>query len=195
MNTTIKPPQEEKITELYSGTLLIFGIAMAALGVVAILASALATIGAVLVLGGVLLAAGILECIQAFRMARKHKKHVLLNALSAIVYLCAGALLLFNPFAGALSLTLLIGAYLIVSGVINLFHGFRHRKEPNFGWFIFGGIVDLILGFIIVLGWPVTALWVIGLLIGIEMLTYGSAWIATSFAFKDIEKDLYRRTA
>jgi len=194
MTTTMRPSDKQQIVEMYSRTLLFLGISLAVLGVVAILTSVFFTIGTVLVLGGVLVAAGVVECIHAFKAAKQQKK-VILNVLSALLYFCVGGLLLWNPIVGALSLTLVISAYLFLNGVLSVALGIRHRKEPLWGWFIAGGIVDLILGTLIATGWPATALWIIGLFVGIEMLMYGASWIAMSFAFKEIEKELQQRSA
>jgi uncharacterized membrane protein HdeD (DUF308 family) len=190
----MRPSDKQQIVEMYSRTLLFLGISLAVLGVVAILTSVFFTIGTVLVLGGVLVAAGVVECIHAFKAAKQQKK-VILNVLSALLYFCVGGLLLWNPIVGALSLTLVISAYLFLNGVLSVALGIRHRKEPLWGWFIAGGIVDLILGTLIATGWPATALWIIGLFVGIEMLMYGASWIAMSFAFKEIEKELQQRSA
>jgi uncharacterized membrane protein HdeD (DUF308 family) len=188
MATSMKTPQgENEIGELYSGSFLFLGITLAVLGIIAIAGSVLFTFGTVVVLGVLLIAAGIVEIVQVSRMRHaQDKKRTLLNVLSAIVYLITGAVLLWHPVAGALGLTLLISIFLLVSGVINLVHGIRHRRESQWGWFIFGGIVDLILGALIFMGWPATGLWVIGLFVGIEMLIYGSSWIGLSVSLRRI---------
>lgn len=197
MATTMRPQNEtQKVLESHAGTLLFMGAAMVVLGVIAIFGPGIVTVSSVILLGSVLIAAGIVEFIQSFRVAREeHKGRVLFNVMSAIVYLLAGATMLWRPVAGALSLTLLISAYLIVSGVINIAHGSRHRKEKEWGWFIFGGLLDVILGALIAAGWPSTGLWVIGLFIGVELLTYGSAWIATSIGIRHKAKELQQRAA
>lgn len=159
------------------------------------MSSVVFTIGTVMLLGGLLFAAGIAECIHTIRAAKGHHKHVLLNALSALIYLCVGGIMLTRPVAGAMSLTLLICIFLLASGIISIAHGFRIRQKKHWGWFIFAGILDLILGVLIGAGWPVTGLWVIGLFVGIEMLIYGIAWIAGSFAYREAEKEMAAKTA
>lgn len=195
MPTTVRPSDGHDVAEVYSATLLFLGISMVVLGVVAVLTSILFTIGTVLVLAGILLAAGVVECIHAFKAAKKHQKNVFLNALSALLYLMLGAIMLSNPVAGAMSLTLVLSAFLLVNGVVSITNGVRHRAEPLWGWFFFGGLVDIILGVLIALGWPGTSLWVIGLFVGIEMFIYGAAWIAMSLTFKEIEQELQKHPA
>jgi uncharacterized membrane protein HdeD (DUF308 family) len=185
----MKPRAAEQAEDTsYSNVLLFFGIAMIVLGIVAIVASILFTIGTVMLFGGILVAAGIAESIHTFRA--RHRKQVFLHLLSAIVYLVAGGLILCNPIAGAMSLTLILSAFLCGMGIIRCAFGISHRKETQWGWFLFGGMIDIALGVLIVLGWPVISLWVIGLFVGIEMITYGAACIALSTVIRDVEKVL-----
>jgi uncharacterized membrane protein HdeD (DUF308 family) len=45
---------------------------------------------------------------------------------------------------------------------------------------LFSGIVDLLLAFLIWAGWPSSADWAIGLLVGINMLFFGLSLVMTS---------------
>jgi len=176
-----------------SGTLLFFGIALTIFGVLAIIFSFFVTIGIVVCIGGLLVAAAIVQFIHIFKTWRGDKK-VLLHILSGLVYLITGGLLLYNPLSGALSLTLLLSAFFIVAGIIRCFYAIAHRKERSWGWFLFGGIINIILGAIIYSGWPITGLWLIGLFVGIEMLLHGISWIAMSAALKQIKQAAFSRT-
>src|ERR1700737_3067162 len=105
MTTTMKPkPVETDEDTSYSNVLLFFGIALIVLGTVAIFTSVLSTIATVMFIGGLLAAAGIAESIHTLQA--RHRKKWYLHALSGIVYLVAGAYMLYNPLAGAVSLTL-----------------------------------------------------------------------------------------
>ncbi len=53
------------------------------------------------------------------------------------------------------------------------------------GWAIFlSGIVAVLAGAIILARWPASGLWVLGLLLGIDLLVSGIAWIAYSFGVR-----------
>lgn len=183
---TMKPVGSNPEMENFSGAFLFFGIALIVLGLLAITFSVVFTIGTIILFGSLLLAAGVAECIHAFR-ARLYE-NIYLNILSGIVYLVVGFLLLYNPLAGAISVTLIMSVFFFLAGILRCIYGFVHRKEPHMGWFVFGGVVNLILGILIATGWPVTGLWVIGLFVGIEMLFYGFACIALSNAARGIGK-------
>jgi len=170
----------------FSGISLFFGLALVVLGLVAVATSVLFTIGTVLIFGGILVAAGGVEWIHAFRDRRREP--VWLDVLSGLVYLLAGGLMLTNPVSGALSLTLVMGIFFLIAGVLRGAYAIAHRKERHWGWFLLSGIIDLGLGTLILTGWPVTGLWVIGLFVGIEMLVHGSGWIALSVMMRRIEK-------
>jgi uncharacterized membrane protein HdeD (DUF308 family) len=176
--------------ERFGGMFLFLGIALIVLGSIAVLSSVFVTMGAVMFVGGLLMAGGIAELIHAFR-ARK-SENILWNILSSLVYLISGVLLLFNPIIGALSLTIVVAAYLLAMGVIRIWYSIKHRKEKGWGWFLFDGILNLALGGIIAYGWPFTGLWVIGLFVGIEMITHGIAWLVLGGA---VEEQLKAPTA
>lgn len=186
MTSTVKKPTAEAVEEKYSFAFLFMGITLVVLGMIAAFAAIISNFISVVVIGGVLIAGGIAQLVHAFRARRR--ENMLLNVLSSIVYLIAGGIILYNPIAGALGLTLVMASYLLVAGVMRCVSAVQHRKESGWGWFLFGGIVDIALGMLISVGWPVTAFWVIiGLFVGIEMLTHGVAMIALSAAIRAAE--------
>jgi uncharacterized membrane protein HdeD (DUF308 family) len=188
MTSTMRKGMTAEAEEDYSSIFLFFGIALVILGAIAIASSTVTTIGSVVVFGGILLAAGLAESIHSFRARRRDG--VLLNVLSAVLYLVVGAMLLSSPLAGALSLTLVISAFLFAAGIIRFAYCVTHRAQPHWGWFLFGGIVDVALAILIAAGWPATGFWVIGLFVGIELMFYGFATIAVSFAIKNLSDSI-----
>ena len=54
------------------------------------------------------------------------------------------------------------------------------RNNIYWSWSIISGIVSVVLGALIVVQWPVTALWVIGLFVSLEMLFHGAAALGLS---------------
>jgi uncharacterized membrane protein HdeD (DUF308 family) len=82
--------------------------------------------------------------------------------------------------SGALSLTLILTAFLTIEGVASIFYALEHKRELSGRWvmMLISGIVDLILAGMIFAGLPGTAAWAIGLLIGINLVFGGAALIA-----------------
>jgi uncharacterized membrane protein HdeD (DUF308 family) len=162
------------------GWLLALGILMIILGVFAIAAPQVATIAVPLTLGWILVISGVGEGIHAF-MARGWRGF-LLELLSAILYLVVGILLLTNPLKGALALTILLAGFLIVEGVFKIVTALRVREHRGWGWLLASGIISVILGLMIWAEWPASGLWVIGLLVGIQLVFTGWALVMLSLA-------------
>ena len=147
------------------------GIFLIVLGIFALLAPFIAAVYAALILAWAVIFSGVAQLVHAFRTRREG--HFILPFLVALLYLGAGLWLLLRPAAAVLSLTLLFGAMLIVSGVLQLMLGFRLRPAPGSGWLIFDGLLSLLLGIFVATGWPWTAAWVIGTYIGISLVFRG----------------------
>jgi uncharacterized membrane protein HdeD (DUF308 family) len=100
-------------------------------------------------------------------------------------------LLLINPITGMASLTLVLIVFFIMEGVASIMYGLDHRKEASShaGWIIASGVIDLILAAIILAGLPGSSEWVLGLLVGINMVFGGTSIIAMALAAKSQPAD------
>jgi uncharacterized membrane protein HdeD (DUF308 family) len=162
------------------GWLLAVGILLIVLGLMAIATPVYATFAVQALLGWILIVGGIAQGVHAF-MTRGWGGF-LLELLSALLYLAVGILLLVNPVEGALALTIVLAAFLVVEGVFKIIMAWRVRGHPRWGWLLASGIVSLILGALIWAQWPSSALWVIGLLVGVHLLFTGWALVVLALA-------------
>jgi uncharacterized membrane protein HdeD (DUF308 family) len=162
------------------GWLLAFGILMIILGVFAIGAPVVATIAVQFALGWILVIGGVAEGIHAF-MAQGWRGF-LFELLSTILYLVVGVLLLVNPVGGALALTVVLAVFLIVEGIFKIVMALRVRDHGGWGWLLASGILSLVLGFLIWAEWPASGLWIIGLLVGIQLLFTGWSLVMLALA-------------
>lgn len=160
---------------------LIMGIVMIILGFLAIGAATTVTLVSMVMLGALLLTGGIIQIGYAF-WARQWSGFFF-SLLAGIVYTVTGLLLLVHPTAGALSLTLLLAAFYIIGGIFRIVGSLMMQFE-QWGWALFSGIIKLILGGLILAGWPVTGLWIFGLFIGIDLIFYGWFWVLLSLTAK-----------
>jgi uncharacterized membrane protein HdeD (DUF308 family) len=153
------------------------GILLIVLGILALIAPAVASIAATVFFGWILLLSGIAGLITTLR-ARQAPGFVW-SLLSALLALVAGAVLLWWPLQGALSLTAVLIAFLLVEGVVSILYAFEHRSglSGRWGWMLASGLIDVLLGAVLLSGLPGTALWALGLLIGINMMFGGWALI------------------
>jgi uncharacterized membrane protein HdeD (DUF308 family) len=162
---------------------LIEGIVLVILGIAAILLPVIATITFTILIGWLFLISGVVGLITTLWM-RDRVPGFWWSLLSAVIAIAAGVVLLIWPISGSLSLTLLLTAFFIVEGVVSIMYAIEHRNQLSgrWGWMLLSGIVDLILAAIIIAGLPGTALWALGLLVGINLLFGGTAMIGMAFA-------------
>jgi uncharacterized membrane protein HdeD (DUF308 family) len=154
------------------------GVVLMILGVLAIVVPNIATLAVEVLIGWLLLISGVVGLIATLRM--RSAPGFGWSLLSAVIGIVAGLVLLRWPLSGALSLTLILTAFLTIEGVASIFFALEHKRELSGRWgmMLFSGVVDLILAGMIFAGLPATAAWAIGLLIGINMVFGGSALIA-----------------
>jgi uncharacterized membrane protein HdeD (DUF308 family) len=164
------------------GLFLAEGIILVLLGIIAIVVPPIATLAFTIIIGWLFLISGIVGLITTFWM--RHAPGFWWSLLSAVVGIGAGIVLLAWPISGSISLTLVLIAFFVVEGIVTIMYAIDHRGQASarWGWMLVSGIVDLILAAIIFSGLPGTALWALGLLVGINLLFGGSALIAMALS-------------
>jgi len=168
----------------YYGWFLSIGIVMILLGMVAVGAATFTTLLSMTIFASLLIVAGIVQSINAFRMYRGQSFFA--NLLIALFYLVVGLLMLFHPAVAAITVTLMLGAFYIVSGLTKAIAAVMYRFA-NWGWMFLSGLVSFLLGFLILAQWPTSGLWVLGLFIGIDMIVVGWLWIMLAMSAKNSE--------
>jgi uncharacterized membrane protein HdeD (DUF308 family) len=156
----------------------------ALLGIVLILAGLLvlrdataATVVSAIVFGLALLCAGFAEIVQAF--GSPHWSGVIWRLLVGVLYAIGGGALVADPLAASSVLTLAFAAALIASGAVCLFLAVKHWQRLGWLLFVSGG------GLVILLKWPLSGLWVLGLAVGIDLIAHGTWWIASSWTARE----------
>jgi uncharacterized membrane protein HdeD (DUF308 family) len=154
--------------------LLLLGLVSIFVGLLAISSAFIATMASVVVFGVLLLIAGATEVIHAVTV--RNLKGFALHLLSAAIYLVAGFFMLEDPVQAAAVLTLFIAASFLVGGLLRTVFSLVVRFE-GWLWVAFHGVVDLVLGGMILAKWPGSSLWVIGVFLGIDLLMHGWSWV------------------
>ena len=142
-------------------------------GILAIAAPLWAGIAVTALVGWLLLFSGVLHLIYAFRGGKASA--VLWEVLLAVVYGLVGFYILANPGVGLASLTFAIAFFLFVEAILEFALSYQVRGEKGTGWFLFDGIITLLLAILIWASWPSSSAWVIGTLVGVSMLFSGIA--------------------
>ena len=108
-----------------------------------------------------------------------------LSLIVGILYLIGGLWLMANPLATSAALTLFIAAVLLVSGVLRLV--LAYRLWPVGGWMlVLSGIIAILAGLVILAGWPASGLVVLGILLGLDLLTFGLFWLVLALALREL---------
>jgi uncharacterized membrane protein HdeD (DUF308 family) len=165
---------------------LVQGLIMMLLGVLAVLWPHVSTLAADLYVGWMLLFSGLAGLVTMFMAPRASA--FLWSLLTAALSLLTGVLLLWHPIGGAVSLTLVLIAFFIVEGVFQITTAFRQRGAfpQTWGWMVMSGIADLVLAAIIIWGWPVSAIWALGLFVGVNLITSGLAITVVALAGRKV---------
>ncbi len=151
------------------------GAALIVLGIIAIGASFATTLISIMVFGWLLLIGGIFQGVHALWV--RPWSGLLLQFFIGVLNIIVGLLIIGNPGSSVLALTLLIAAFFMVGGVFRIITA-ASEHFPGRGWALFSGLVDVLLGLLIWAHWPVSAFWVIGLFIGIDLIFTGWWFVA-----------------
>lgn len=148
------------------------GILMIVAGALAILAPFAATLASTLFFGWLLVFVGIAGIVAAF--ASRQSPGFLSRLALSVLALILGGVILYNPAAGAVTLTWAMAAYFMLSGFLNFSFSGAAPGGRNW-WLVISGIIDVALAVFLILGLPGTAVWALGLFIGISFLSSGIA--------------------
>lgn len=167
------------------GWFLALGILFIALGTLALGISTAVTVATVLLFGILLTIGGVFQFVDAFKY--RGWKSILPHVLIALLYIAAGIVLIRQPLAGSVVFTAILGGIFIALGILRIAIGIQLRSIGFlWGWVVFAGVVSLALGGMIFLQWPTSALWVIGLLVAIEMIFHGWAFVMMALTLKSL---------
>ncbi len=126
-------------------------------------------LSAVWVSGFVLVVAGLVRLVQC--ITRRGDRWW--NLLAAVLYLVIGVFTVLMPMLSMEWWTLFIGSCLFSVGVIRMAVAIGMRKESGGFWRFFNALISLVLGVMIIWGWPESSAWFIGTLIAVEMIFSG----------------------
>jgi uncharacterized membrane protein HdeD (DUF308 family) len=176
--STVQPPS--LFRHLWKSRLAL-GLVALALGVVVLVWPGPSILVAAVLFGLFLVLSGIIELVFALTLDVSVGNRILLlisGALSLIV-----GVLAFRHFGQGYAVLLLaiwIGVAFIFQGVAELTLAISHREIPGRGWLVFGGILGMLAG-IVVLGWPFSSIVVLALVTGIWLVIIGIARIISAF--------------
>ena len=165
------------------GWFLALGIALAILGMIAIIRSFAATVASMLFFGWLLIFGGVIELIDSFLVG--HWAGFFLHLLAAIFLILTGILFVTRPLLSAEVVTLVMSFFFLAVGMYQIVASLWFHVQ-GWGWQLFDGVLSVLMGGLLLSQWPLSGLWVIGLFVGIHLLVSGMGWVSLAFALRRI---------
>ncbi|NCF83458.1 MAG: hypothetical protein GWP74_17785, partial [Proteobacteria bacterium] len=168
------------------GWFMALGILLIVLGMIAIGGPLASGVAVSLLIGWLLVISGVAHGIPALQSSGW--RGGLVQILCGLLYLGVGVMMIRNPITGLLALTVTVLVYFVVSGIFKIILAIRVEHLPQRGWVTVSGIMSLVLAIYIGSQFPTSALWVIGMLFGIEMIFSGWSFVMIAQAARSGQK-------
>ena len=157
------------------GSFLALGVLSALLGTLALVLVVSATIASVVMLGGFVAIVGAAEIVMGFRSRTWGR--FFLWIIAGLLYLAAGIAAIAQPLMAAAIFTLFLGASFGATGLVRLWIAFGLPSGQPRALAFLSGAVTTLLGVVVVSGWPANSLFLLGMLLGVDLIFYGWSWI------------------
>jgi len=161
-----------------TGMIVLLGVVAVIAGFLALVMPWVSGVGVTLVVGFAMVVGGVARLVGVFHAA----------FIGGALTLLAGVILVARPGVGLAVLTLMVGAYLLVDGIFGAVLAFHVRPEKGWGWMFFSAAAAFLLGVLLLAEWPLSGLWAIGTLVGINMLFAGFSMISIGSAARKLVK-------
>ena len=162
---------------------LLLGFVLLAAGIFVLGDVALASVISAFAIGGAAVVGGGFEIAHAFWTPAWGS--FAWRLLLGILYIIFGVALMVRPDLSAFILTYLLGIVLVISGLVRLVLGYRYAGRTG-RLMLVSGVVGIAAGIMILAHWPASGLWAIGLLVGIDLIAHGIAWLAVAWASRSL---------
>ena len=159
---------KEKLKE-FSTLSIVSGVIMALAGFLAIVNPVAGSLAFVLFLGALFVASAI---VQAYVTFKAHQKS--LGAwFKVIMLLITGILLLVWPASGIAAVAILFSAYFFVDAFASFQMALDLKPLKGWGIAALNGVLSFLLGIAMIVGWPFSAPFMVGVIVGVSFLMDG----------------------
>jgi uncharacterized membrane protein HdeD (DUF308 family) len=169
-----------------AGWLVALGVLTVIAGLLAMASPLLSGMGVSVFIGIAMVVAGVARTVGAFRAGSFGQGA--LAFIGGILTFVAGVILATRPGFALATLTLLLGGYLLVDGISGALLAFHVRPEKGWGWMLFSAAMGVVLGILLLKEWPLSGLWAVGTLVGINLLFAGFSIISVGSAARGLAK-------
>ena len=163
----------------------ILGISLIVLGVVALSSTVVASFATTLLLGGLLVAAGAGQIAVTVAFWRRRRGGFLLGIILGALCLGAGALCLIRPASSLRAITFILGGYFIGSGTIRFLVN-QQERFPGWAWGLVSSVSELLLGVLTLAFWPTSSLFILGTILGVQLIFSGTTAFNVGLAVRRI---------
>jgi uncharacterized membrane protein HdeD (DUF308 family) len=157
------------------GRLTWLGAALVALGVASLVFPVMSTLIATVFVGWLLVLSGLLVVLGAFQI--RGTGPFFGAFLFGLLSLAGGAFMLARPAVGELAITLTLGFLFMLQGASEAFLAFEIRPARAWGWMLVSAICSIVLSIVIILGLPGASMVALGIIIGVNFITSGVAYV------------------
>jgi uncharacterized membrane protein HdeD (DUF308 family) len=157
----------------YSTWYLLEGVFLVIAGVLALVFPYIASVTLVLLVAWILIVSGVLQAIGL--IGAKDVPHFWLQLISAALAIVIGVMLLRNPNAGLLVMTILLIVFFIVEGFSKIIFALNIRPVTGWVFVLLSGVIGILLGAYLWSNMPLSSEWVLGVLLGIQLICEGAA--------------------
>jgi uncharacterized membrane protein HdeD (DUF308 family) len=127
-----------------------------------------------------------MQCVLAFRAGSFGAG--LGEFLWGLLYVVSGGLMVARPMVGLAVLTLVVAGFFFLMGAWKSMLALRLKPRQGWGWVLLGGGVSLLLGVLLLARWPWSGEYAIGVLVGVELLFDGWAYVAFGSALNQVAR-------
>lgn len=168
------------------GYLMGLGILFIVLGMIGIAGQVLFSFVTINVLGAFLIIGGGLQFVHAIRSTGW--KSVGVQVVLALLYIAAGLFTWVFPIPALEAITLWLAAIFFITGFLRLVSAFQHRHFREWFWLVLSSAISILMGVLIMNGYPASSLWLPGLLIAIELVLQGWSMLFIGIAARSLTK-------
>lgn len=170
------------VVRRFSTLSVVWGVLLIILGMLAVASPLMAAVAVNVVIAWLIVVAGIVHLAVAFHT--REAGSMMWRLLVGLAYVGFGIFLIARPAVGVASLTLVLASLFLVEGIFDIGLYFNTRAIKGSGWFLFDGIITLLLGLMIYVPWPSSSNWAIGTLVGVSLIISGVTRVMMALAVR-----------
>jgi uncharacterized membrane protein HdeD (DUF308 family) len=155
------------------------GVTFTILGILALIVPGLFSLTFELVVGWLFLIGGALQLYRAIQS--NGAPGFWMFIISALLSMVFGVLMVFNPLAGLVALTMIIAIFFLLEGIVKIIYAFQIQAFASWGWILLSGFCSILIAMMVFSGWPLSTSWFIGTLIGVYLIMNGVSLMMISW--------------